>query len=155
MDFNSIINKLLIFVYSISVCGCNNSIDERQIFKTKYDVLKKIERPIKTKKRFVFEKENLNSLTPPFDSIYIKNMKRVFLSTSFNIAYVGDGDVLLGHKKSTCKLLYTSKSINDTIEFLNYTGSLRYLINNGKFKIKPYALSISQNWYYVCDIESI
>ena len=148
-----ILSSILIISYFF--IGCGKDVDMKDVFLKNQEVFKKIENPVKTNKRYVFEKSAFPTNDSIFDSTYLINIEKVFFKTDCDIAYVADGDVLIGCKKNLPKLFFTNKNVGDTIELLNFRGSLNYLLQNGKSKRNPFAIPIAPKWYIVRDIESL
>lgn len=144
-----------ILIISCFVTGCGKDVDIKEVYLKNQGVFKEIENPVKTNKRYVFEKYNFPANDSIFDSTYLTNVKNVFFKTDCDIAYVVDGDIIIGCKKNLSKLLFTNKNISDSIELLNFRGSLNYLLQNGKSKRSPFAIPIAPKWYVVRDIESL
>lgn len=151
MKIKTIIS-IIILTHLLS--GCGKKVDMKALFWNHHDDFKKIENPAKINQRFVIEKSAYLNNYSPFDSTYMANFEKVFIKTDLNIAYINDGDVLIGYKGNLTKLFFTNKNVADTIELLNFRGSLNYLLKNGKSQIPPFAIQISQEWYIVRDIES-
>ena len=147
-----ILSSILIISYFFT--GCGKDADIKDVFLKNQEAFKKIENPVKTNKRYVFEKSTFLTNDSIFDSLYLTNIENVFFKTDYDIAYVADGDVLIGCKKNLSKLFFTNKNVGDTIELLNFRGSLNYLLQNGKSKRTPFAIPIAPKWYIVRDIKS-
>lgn len=145
----------LVMIVSYLITGCRKEVDMKEIFLKNQKVFKKIENPVKTSKRHIFEKATLQTNDSAFDSTYLSNFAKVFFATDCDVAYIVDGDVLIGCKKNLSKLFFTNKNIDDSVELLNFRGSLNDLLQNGKLERNPFAIPIEPKWYVVRDIESL
>ncbi len=148
-----ILSSILIISYLVT--GCRKDVDLKAIFLKNQESFKKIENPVRTDKKYIFEKSTIRTNGNLFNSTYLINIEKVFLKTDFDIEYIVDGDMLLGCKKNLSKLFFTNKKVGDYIDLLNFKGRLSYLLQNGKSKKSPFVIPIAPNWYIVRDLGSL
>ena len=145
----------LLPIVAALIVSCKESADMHEIFLENERIFKKIENPIKTNERYSFDR-SANAINHSiFDSTYLKDIKQILERTCCNRVYIVDGDVFIGRKKSLSSLCFTSKTPNETIELLNFRGTLNYLLQNGKSRTPPFAIKIAPQWYVVEDINSL
>jgi hypothetical protein len=133
--------------------SCNKAPDMASIYYKERSAFRKIENPTKLNKRYTIDESNFVFYKTIFDSIYLINLKLAFISSKCNVAYIRDGDVLIGRRGSLNNLYYTKRNTDESIQLLNFIGTLAYLLENGKTKAPPYAIKIDEGWYVVHDVQ--
>lgn len=140
-------------IFLLLAVACNQWYDPASEFSANVSAFKKLEDPPKKNERFIFESPVQKKDAERFDSLYLLRLNAVFKTTSFNFAYIYDGDLLMGYNGSLTLLLFSAKRSDERVQLLNFGGTLQYLLQNGQKEEPPYAKEIAPGWYLVRDIQ--